>query len=408
MGHDRRDVRLVTGSVLAGSLVPLNSTMIVVALADIGHSFGVSKSSTAVLVTAYLVAMLVLQPLGGRAGDRLGATAVTRGALAGFAVTSAVTAAAPSFALLLAGRCGQALFGAALIPNLQATLRRAIPADRRGRVFGTFSAGVGAGAAVGPLLGGLLVAVWGWRALLPVSVPICLAALFLLGGATADRPDPDAATGGLAAGPAPARWTELARPGFVAACAAQATSNFCMYSVLLVAPLLLSGRHWHAGAIGAAVFAMTAGMVLFPPVGGRLADTRGRSAPVVGGFAAAALGAAVMAAAVSHPGAFIAGMAVVGAGTGVAVGSLQAAAMEAVPAAAAGTAGGVFSTVRYLGSIAASAAVAGSAVGEPAGARAVLVAAVVVMAVAVAAGSRVDAGDRSALRTVWVGPPRSP
>jgi MFS family permease len=51
------------------TLAPLNSTMIAVALPNIQEAFGVSVTATAWLVTIYLVAMAVGQPIGGRLGD---------------------------------------------------------------------------------------------------------------------------------------------------------------------------------------------------------------------------------------------------------------------------------------------------------------------------------------------------
>ena len=374
--------RLRAGAVLAGCLMPLNSTMIVVALSDIGRRLSVPRATVALLVTSYLVAMLLLQPVAGRIGDRVGPRRLTMWALAGFGATSALTSLAPSFGWLLAGRCTQAVFGAALIPNVQALLRAAVPAESRGRAFGQFAAGVGAGAAIGPVLGGALVSLGGWPALFRVSVPLCLAAMAGLGGSH------DVRSAGSTR--SRERWTELRRPAFVAACVAQATSNYCTYLILLVVPLALAGRHWPAPAVGAAVFGLTAGMVVMPPIGGRLADRVARSLPVVAGFAAATAGVVVIAADPGRPPAVIAGMVVVGCGTGLATGSLQAAALEAVGSGSAATAGGVFSTSRYVGSIIASLAVAATTVGDGTGARPVLAAAALAMAVAAAAGGRVE------------------
>ena len=55
---------------VVASLVPLNSTMIAVALPDIADDLDVGRGTVAVLVTAYLAAMLVCQPFAGWLGDR--------------------------------------------------------------------------------------------------------------------------------------------------------------------------------------------------------------------------------------------------------------------------------------------------------------------------------------------------
>ena len=71
------------------TLAPLNSTMIAVALPDIQEAFDVSVTATAWLVTIYLVAMAVGQPVGGRLGDLYGRRRIYLLGLALFAIASA-------------------------------------------------------------------------------------------------------------------------------------------------------------------------------------------------------------------------------------------------------------------------------------------------------------------------------
>ena len=63
---------LVVTVSLGGILAPLNSTMLAVALPDLRRDFGIGHAEIAWLVSAYLIAMAVAQPLGGRLGDQLG------------------------------------------------------------------------------------------------------------------------------------------------------------------------------------------------------------------------------------------------------------------------------------------------------------------------------------------------
>src|SRR2546425_5340862 len=101
---------LITVS-LGGILAPLNSTMLAVALPELRKAFDVGLAEIAWLVSAYLIAMAVAQPLGGRLGDQLGRARVFRGGLLAFLALSLACAAAPTFPLLILLRTSQALVG---------------------------------------------------------------------------------------------------------------------------------------------------------------------------------------------------------------------------------------------------------------------------------------------------------
>src|SRR3954451_4914693 len=161
---DERSVPAITiaGIALATALVPLNSTMIAVALPDIADHFGISKSSASVLVTLYLVAMLVGQPVAGRLCDVVGARRLAVIATAGFGLCSAAAMGAGTFWLLVALRALQAAFAAAVVPSVHAMLREVVPDDQRGRAFGVQGSVLAAGAGLGPLIGGVVTAAFGW------------------------------------------------------------------------------------------------------------------------------------------------------------------------------------------------------------------------------------------------------
>jgi MFS family permease len=153
--------------------MPLNSTMIAVALPDISHEFGQDPSVvTQALVTSYLVAAVVLQSPAGKIGDRLGHSRmlavgqvlVGAGALLGFL--------SPSVAALTAARVLMAAGGAVLVPATVALLRHELPPERRGRAFGAFGAVMALAAAVGPLVGGELVSQFGWPSVFVANLPV--------------------------------------------------------------------------------------------------------------------------------------------------------------------------------------------------------------------------------------------
>lgn len=398
-GRERRALAL---AVSTGALVPLNSTMIAVGLPRLADDLGVARASAAVLVTAYLVAMLLCQPIGGRLGDRWGTRRVLRLALVGFIVASALAGLARSFPAVLVGRCVQAVFAAALIPNAQALLRGTVDVVRRGRVFGLVGTGIGAGAAIGPVVGGILAEGAGWQGIFFVNVPLGLLALVLL-ARVADVPvefpeeTAPSPAGTAATGDGRRSFGLLRRPAFRAACLSQSTSTFALYTVLLVLPVVLAERGWRGTAVGLATASLTVGLLVLGPVGGGLGDRRGRVLPIVVGLGIVVAGCTVLTVAVDTAAGVVAGPLVMGIGLGLAGASLQAAALEAVPQGVAGSAAGVFSASRYVGSITGSVAISASGVVGASTARGVLAATIVAAIVATAAGGRaVPASDTAA------------
>lgn len=343
------NTRQLLGLAMASALVPLNSTMIAVALPDVADDLGISSSSGGILVTIYLVVMLVGQPIMGKLIDVVGARRALNWALIGFLGTSVATSFAGTFSMLVLGRSSQAIFGAALIPSSQALLRSLTEPAQRGRSFGLLGSFIGGGAAAGPVLGGLVTELGGWQGIFVINVPIASAALW----AVADLQQPRRTSGRLPG--APSLTHGLMQRAFGASFLTQATTTLSQYSLLLIVPIVLDDRGWSSAQVGAALTALTAGLVLMGPVGGRVSDHFGRRLPVIIGVGAATC-ATILAALVvddSSAGLLIA-ITVFGFGLGFALPSVQTAALESVPEAFAGSAAGIFSMSRYTGSIPAS------------------------------------------------------
>ena len=397
---------------LSNLLVPLNSTMIVVALPQVARDLRVDVAETSWIVTSYLIAMAALQPIAGRVGDRLGRRKVMLTALVYFAVASAGAAFASSILILAFFRINQAIAAAALVPNGLGLLREAIPSGRRGAEFGIVSAATAVGATAGPLVGGFLAAI-DWRWIFLVNVPLCAAGLALawrvlpsraaretarfdlvgaigLGGvllaaawvlvSLGRAVDPVTLAIGVAILPAvvallryESRHPDPALPpsifrirAFAAACATVAFQNLAMYGTLLALPVALAGASVRSGI---ALAAFSGGSIILAPIGGRAADRYGPRLPTVAG--ALLLGAGLMPLALSAnieqlPLEFLAGtLAFAGVGLALTFPSMRLAAVEVVPERYAALASGVFSTSRYfggmLGSIAIALALGGSA-----------------------------------------------
>jgi MFS family permease len=351
----------IVGIALASALVPLNSTMIAVALPTLADEFDITKGHAAILITVYLVAMLVGQPTAGRIADHVGARRLALVAVAGFGACSAAAMFAGTFAVLVAVRAGQAVFASALSPSVQALLRKVTDSDNRGRAFGLQGSVIGVGAGLGPALGGLLLAGFGWRALFAVNLPIVVVVLIVLSRSVPDtvdrpaarsRPESEATS---AVDPSNTE-TPLANATFVAAFSTQALTVLAQYALLLIAPMLLDDRGWSSGEVGFAVTALTLGMIVMSPLGGRLGDEWGRRRPVMLGLAAATLAVAVSAAFGTDVASalLIATLLGFGLGYGIASPSILTAGIEAAPEHRVGLAAGLLSMSRYVGSIIAS------------------------------------------------------
>ena len=392
-------------------LAPLNSTMIAVALPGIMEEFDVGLGRAGWLVTAYLVAMASLHPLGGKIGDRLGRRPLVLYGLAFFGLASLGASAAPNLWVVLVFRVLQAVSAALIFPNGTALVREVLPEARRGTGFGLIGVAVGIAAGSGPPLGGVLVQTAGWRAIFYVNVLLVTPALYLgrrwlpSGRRAEDSGRFDVAGAvmlpvvlmgtvgvlmslGRGVGVSTQIVAGLATLGlavvfvrheirhhdpvfeprlfrnraFAAADAGVALSNLAMYTLLLSIPILLDSRgDVSALETGLVLTALSASLIVVAPVGGALADRFGRRAPTVAGLALAAIGAAPIALAgaeVTVP-TLIGGLTVVGLGLGIANPGLQTTAVESASHHRAGMASGLYSTSRYLGSIVGSAVLTG-------------------------------------------------
>ena len=177
-------------------VIQLDVTIVNVALPAIRHEIGGSTAGLQWVIDAYTLALASIMLTAGSAADRVGARKVFTIGLATFAVGSAACAAAPSLGVLIAARALQGLGASALLPCSLALLVHQFPDPRaRARALGVWGGMGSAGVALGPVLGGVLVAAAGWRSIFLVNVPVCLATIVLLRRyVTESAPDPDRRT----------------------------------------------------------------------------------------------------------------------------------------------------------------------------------------------------------------------
>ncbi|HTH77086.1 MAG TPA: MFS transporter [Trinickia sp.] len=175
-----RDVaRVLATASVAFVVTQLDVTIVNIALPTIGSQLHASVSVLQWIVDAYTLAFAVLMLSAGVLGDRFGARRLFAAGLALFAAASLACGLAPNAAALVAARALQGVSAAAMIPNSLALLNRACAHDPRlrARAVGLWTASGSVSIAAGPVLGGLLIAAWGWRGIFLVNVPLCLAGL---------------------------------------------------------------------------------------------------------------------------------------------------------------------------------------------------------------------------------------
>ena len=163
---------LILGTVgLAQLMVVLDATIVNIALPSAQRALGFTTADRQWVVTAYALAFGSLLLFGGRLGDLIGRKITFLAGALGFAAASAVGGAATSFGMLVAARTAQGAFGALLAPAALSILSTTFsnPKDR-GKAFGVYGAIVGAGGAIGLVLGGILTEYLSWRWCLYVNL----------------------------------------------------------------------------------------------------------------------------------------------------------------------------------------------------------------------------------------------
>jgi MFS transporter, DHA2 family, methylenomycin A resistance protein len=165
---------------LGFGVVQLDVTIVNTALNSIGSSLGGGVVELQWVVSAYTIAFAAFILTAGALGDRVGAKRVFIAGFAIFTTASAACALAPNAVALIAARAVQGVGAAILVPNSLALLSHAYPDEkRRGRAVGIWAAGASLALTSGPLLGGGLIALVGWRWIFFVNLPIGLVGLWL-------------------------------------------------------------------------------------------------------------------------------------------------------------------------------------------------------------------------------------
>jgi len=190
---DPRRWKALSVCLVGGFMVLLDVSIVNVALPSIRDGLQASESELQWVVSGYALTFGLLLVPAGRVGDVRGRRTMFVVALALFSLASLACGLAPTSLTLVIARLIQGLAGGLLTPQISALIQQLFRGRERGTAFGLFGTVVGVSTAVGPLLGGALIAVFGpdhgWRWVFFINLPIGLAAIPL---AWRLLPEPDA------------------------------------------------------------------------------------------------------------------------------------------------------------------------------------------------------------------------
>lgn len=176
----RRKAIILMSCCLSLLIVSMDATIVNVAIPSIRTDLGASASQLQWVVDVYTLVLASLLMLSGATGDRFGRRRVFQIGLTVFAIGSLMCSLAPSIEMLIAARFLQAIGGSMLNPVALSIISQIFTAPvERARALGFWGAVVGISMALGPVVGGLLIELIGWRAVFWINLPICAVAIVL-------------------------------------------------------------------------------------------------------------------------------------------------------------------------------------------------------------------------------------
>lgn len=186
---------VVAAATLGSGLTLLDGTVVNVALRTMGDDLGASLAQLQWITNGYFLSLASLILLGGSLGDRLGRRRVFVIGTIWFAAASLLCGIAPTAEVLIVARVLQGVGGALLTPGSLAMIQGAFRAEDRSRAIGAWSGLGGIAAALGPLVGGLLIDHASWRWIFLINLPLAALTVWLAQTWVPETRDPRAHAG---------------------------------------------------------------------------------------------------------------------------------------------------------------------------------------------------------------------
>jgi EmrB/QacA subfamily drug resistance transporter len=174
----RRRYAILATVCLAAFAINLDTTIVNVALPDLGKQLHATTRDLQWVVDGYNLAFAALVLTAGSIGDRFGRRPALIAGLGGFAIASGIGATVGSVDALIAVRFVMGVFAALIFPTTLSIITNTFP-DRaeRAKAVGLWGAVSGLGVAIGPVSGGLLLSHFTWPAVFIALVPVAVVAM---------------------------------------------------------------------------------------------------------------------------------------------------------------------------------------------------------------------------------------
>jgi MFS family permease len=262
----------------AGAFLISLDSMMNIGFPAMAAAFGVPPETIRWIIICYTGVYAVTAFGGGAVADLIGHGRVFRAGVALTALAFLAGGLAPSFEWLLVARVAQGVAAGLVYGTAPGIVTLAVTPERRGRALGSLAAAMALGLAIGPLVAGVLVHVFGWRAVffarLPVAVAVLAAAWALPAAHGAEGPRRLVAPSDLRRRPIPL------------ACALFFLSQAGVFAIWLLGPFYLIERRGFGADVAGVIFTLAPlGTSIAARLAGRAADRLGAVAPLIAGLA---------------------------------------------------------------------------------------------------------------------------
>jgi EmrB/QacA subfamily drug resistance transporter len=191
MSPQRKNLVLATASATS-SLIMLDSNIVAVALPTIARELGSGFTGIQWVISAYLLTFAALLLPSGSLADLIGRRRTLEIGLALFLVASAACGFARSLTALEIARAVQGVGGAMLLTSSLAVIASTFVGAERVRAYAVWGTALGIAITLGPILGGVITGLFGWRWTFLINVPVCIGYLAAVRAFVPETRDPDA------------------------------------------------------------------------------------------------------------------------------------------------------------------------------------------------------------------------